>query len=76
MEHILAINSIITQQIKIKYEFMQNVSDIVNRKVCNQVFNQVFNQVWRRHIEHKLWTRVTTQVRNNLIKLIVKHGDQ
>ena len=47
---------------------MENVSDIVNRKV----FNQVLNQVWRRHIEHKLWTHVTTQVRNNLNELLVK----
>jgi hypothetical protein len=51
---------------------MQNVSDTVNRKVCNQVFNQVLNQVWRRHIEHKLWGRVTTQVRNNLNELLAK----
>jgi hypothetical protein len=72
MEHILAINSIITQQIKIKYEFMQNVSDTINCKVCNQLFGQVLNQVWRRHIEHKLWTRVTTQVRNNLNELLAK----
>jgi len=51
---------------------MQNVSDTVNRKVCHQVFGQVLGQVWRRHIEHKLWTRVTTQVRNNLNELLVK----
>ena len=51
---------------------MQNVSDTINCKVCNQVFNQVLNQVWRRHIEHKLWSRVTTQVRNNLNELLAK----
>jgi hypothetical protein len=57
---------------KTKYLFMQNVSDTINRKVCNKVFGQVLNQVWGRHIEHKLWTRVTTQVRNNLNELLVK----
>jgi hypothetical protein len=51
---------------------MEKVSDIVNRKICHQVFGQVLGQVWRRHIEHKLWTRVTTQVRNNLNELLVK----
>jgi hypothetical protein len=51
---------------------MQNVSDTINRKICNQVFGQVLNQVWGRYIEHKLWGRVTTQVRNNLNELLVK----
>jgi hypothetical protein len=51
---------------------MENVSDIVNHKVCNQVFGQVLNQVWRRYIAHKLWGRVTTQIRNNLNELLVK----
>ena len=72
MGYILANNSNITQQIKIKYEFMQNVSDIINCKVCNQVFGQVLNQVWGRYIEHKLWSRVTTQVRKNLNELLAK----
>jgi hypothetical protein len=51
---------------------MQNVSDTINRKVCNQVFGQVLNQVWGRYVEHKLWSRVTTQVRNNLNELLAK----
>ena len=51
---------------------MQNVSDTINRKVCNQVFGQVLNQVWEGYIEHKLWGRVTTQVRNNLNELLTK----
>jgi hypothetical protein len=45
---------------------MENVSDIVNRKVCNQVFNQVLNQVWRRHIEHKVSVQAWQEVKQNV----------
>lgn len=51
---------------------MKNVGYIINRKVCNQVFSQVLNQVWEGRVEHKLWGRVTTQVRNNLNELLAK----